>query len=178
METERLLLRKFAPEDWRDLYEYLSQESVVRYEPYDVFTEEASKQEVVRRAEDDNFRAVCLKDSGKLIGNIYLAPQEFDTWELGFVFNEHFQGKGYATEAARAVMNDAFANRNAHRITAMCNPLNEASWKLLERLSMRREAHVRLNIYFKKDSAGRPVWQDTFQYSILETEWRKKTPSA
>ena len=62
METERLMIRRFEPDDWQDLYEYLSQEEVVKYEPYEVFTEEASKQEAVRRSGDDNFRAVCLKD--------------------------------------------------------------------------------------------------------------------
>ena len=93
METERLLIRRFNPDDWQDLFENLSQEAVVEYEPYEVFSEEASKQEAVRRSEDKNFWAVCLKDNGKLIGNIYLSKQDFDTWELGYVFNENYHKK-------------------------------------------------------------------------------------
>lgn len=171
METTRLHIRRFTPDDWRDVFEYLSQEEVVRYEPYDVFTEEQSRQETKCRSEDSHFWAVCLKDSGKVIGNIYLAKQAFDTWELGYVFNKHHQGKGYATEAARVVVDDAFTRQGARRVVAMCNPLNEQSWKLLERLGMRREGHLIQNIYFKKDASGNPLWQDTYEYGILAAEW-------
>ena len=58
METKRLLIRKFKSDDWHDLYEYLSQEEVVRHEPYEVFTEESCKQEAVNRASDNAFWAV------------------------------------------------------------------------------------------------------------------------
>ena len=61
MKTKRLLLRKFNPDDWLDLYEYLSQEEVVKYEPYNVFTVESSKQEAIRRSENNDFWAVCLQ---------------------------------------------------------------------------------------------------------------------
>ena len=171
METARLVIRKFLPDDWRDMFEYLSQESVVKYEPYDVFSKEDCKQEAARRAEDDSFWAVCLKDSGKLIGNIYFAERDFDTWELGYVFNEDYQGMGYATEAVLALVDDAFSSGRARRVSAMCNPLNEPSWKLLERLGMRREGHLRKNVFFKRDKNGEPIWQDTYEYAILADEW-------
>lgn len=173
METERLLIRKFSPADHRDLFEYLSREEVVKYEPYEVFTEEESLREAVRRSENPDFLAVCLKDGGKMIGNIYLSKREFDTWELGYVFNSDYHGRGYATEAAKAAVDDAFRNRGARRVIAMCNPLNERSWKLLERLGMRREGHLRQNIYFKKDKSGCPIWLDTYEYGILYSEWIK-----
>ena len=171
METKRLIIRKFIPDDWQDLYEYLSQTQVVKYEPYDVFTEAESIQEAVRRSEDDRFWAVCLKDCGKLIGNICLSKQDFDTWELGYVFNQNYQGMGYATEAAAFLIDYVFKNHNARRITAMCNPLNKPSWKLLERLGLCREGHLIQNIYFKKDENGNPVWSDTYAYGILISEW-------
>jgi RimJ/RimL family protein N-acetyltransferase len=171
METQRLILRPFVVDDWHDLHEYLSQENVVRFEPYGVFTEEAAKREAERRAGDGSFTAVCLKEGGKLIGNVYLAKGGFDTWELGFVFNERFQSMGYATEAAWAAVDDAFKNKSARRITANCNPLNEPSWKLLERLGMRREGHLVKNIYFKKDADGQPIWSDTYEYGLLVDEW-------
>lgn len=173
METERLLIRRFSPNDWPGLYEYLSQEDVVKFEPYEVYTEEASKEEATRRAGDNNFWAVCLKSNGKLIGNIYLCKQDFDTWELGYVFNSNFQGKGYATESAKALVDDIFSNQNGRRVVAMCNPLNVQSWNLLERLGLRREGHLLQNIYFKKDNAGNPIWSDTYEYAILSDEWKK-----
>ena len=171
METKRLIIRRFNTDDWQDLYEYLSQEEVVKYEPYDTFTEDESKREAVKRSEDDSFWAVCLKDCGKLIGNIYLCKQDFDTWELGYVFNQNYQGMGYATEASGFLIDDVFKNHNARRITAMCNPLNTQSWKLLERLGFRREGHLIQNIYFKKDENGNPIWSDTYEYAILFSEW-------
>lgn len=172
METERLFIRKFTPEDWRDLYDYLSQAEVVKYEPYDVYTEEQSRQEAVNRSNNRDFWAVCLQDTGKVIGNIYLSKREFDAWELGYVFNQNYQGKGYATEAARALIDEVFEHHNAHRVLAMCNPMNTASWRLLERLGMRREGHLLHNIWFCKEKNGNPIWQDTYEYAVLKEEWQ------
>jgi len=176
IETKRLWIRRFHPADWRDLYEYLSQEAVVKFEPYEVFTETAGRQEAERRSKDNSYWAVCLKDGGKLIGNLYLAKQDFGTWELGYVFNEKYQGKGYATEAGLALLDDVFRNQHARRVIALCNPLNEPSWKLLERLGFRREGHLLKNIYFKKDKDGEPIWADTFEYAILGEEWAAQQP--
>lgn len=173
MNTQRLLIRRFEPTDWLDLYAYLSQEEVVKYEPYTVFTREQAKQEAVNRSNDPHFWAVCLRDTGKLIGNLYLAQTAYDTWELGYVFHQAYQGKGYATEAARALVDDLFLHHKAHRVIAMCNPLNVSSWKLLERLGMRREGHLVKNIWFFKDENDAPIWQDTYEYALLEEEWRE-----
>jgi len=171
IETERLHIRRFRPEDWRDLHEYLSDPEVVLYEPYGVFSEDQCRLEAASRADNSAFWAVCLRDSGKLIGNIYLHKADFDTWELGYVFNRAFQGLGYAAESAKAVMLRAFHEWHARRIVAMCNPENQRSWTLLERLGMRREGHFRQNIYFKRDSNDNPIWQDTYQYAVLSEEW-------
>ena len=172
METERLLMRRFKPDDGKDLFEYLSDEKVVEFEPYLTFNckEEVAK-EAERRSHNDSWWAVCLKGCEKLIGNVCLFKQEFDTWELGYVFNANYWGKGYATEAVRTVIDNAFKNHNVRRIIAMCDPLNERSWKLLDRLGMRREGHLRQNIYFRKDEFDNPIWKDTYEYAILFDEW-------
>jgi RimJ/RimL family protein N-acetyltransferase len=174
LETERLILRKFSCDDWKDLYEYLSQETVVKYEPYYIYSEEACKQEAINRSHQDAFWAVCLKENNKLIGNIYFQqqePKEFLTWEIGYVFNPKYYGKGYAAESSREVMNYGFLQLNARRIIAMCNPENTASWKLLERLNMRKEGHFRKNIFFKYDEKRNPIWNDTYEYAVLADEW-------
>ncbi|MDZ7543907.1 GNAT family N-acetyltransferase, partial [Clostridium perfringens] len=105
---DRLIIRKFQKNDWQDLYEYLSDEEVVKFEPYDVYSENQAKEETIRRSNDESFYAVCLKESGKLIGNLYLDEGDFDTWELGYVFNRKYQGQGYAAESAKALLNYAF----------------------------------------------------------------------
>lgn len=173
LETERLILRKFVYDDWKELYKYLSQETVVKYEPYDVFTEDECKQEAINRSKQETFWAVCLKENNKLIGNIYFQQQEpieFLTWEIDYVFNPTYYGKGYATESCGKILNYGFLELKARRIIAMCNPKNTVSWKLLERLNMRREGHLRKNIFFKYDEKGTPIWNDTYEYAILADE--------
>ena len=176
LETERLIIRRFTAEDWEELYEYLSNEEAVKYEPYGVFTEEDCKEEAIRRAKKDFFWAVCLKENNKLIGNIYFnqqEPKEFYTWEIGYVFNPKYWGKGYATEACEVFLKSAFERLNAHRVVAMCNPKNTASWRLLERLNMRREGHFYKKAFFKRDEKGMPIWHDAYAYGILAEEWDK-----
>jgi [ribosomal protein S5]-alanine N-acetyltransferase len=174
LETDRLIIRKFNEDDWKDLHEYLSQESVVKYEPYGVFSEEACKQEAVNRSQNEAFWAVCLKKENKLIGNIYFKQQEplqFLTWEIGYVFNPVYYGQGYATESCKRILKYAFEESGVHRIIARCNPENTSSWRLMERLSMRREGFFRKPAFFKKTDEGKPIWHDAYQYSILDEEF-------
>lgn len=174
LETDRLIIRRFSCDDWEDLYEYLSQESVVKYEPYDACSEEESKEAAIRRSKDDAFFAVCLKENNKLIGNVYFEqqePKDFLTWEIGYVFNPKYYGKGYATEACRRILKYGFEQLGAHRIIGMCNPENTPSWKLMERLSMRREGFFKKPAFFKKTEEGKPIWHDAYQYSILDEEF-------
>jgi RimJ/RimL family protein N-acetyltransferase len=172
VKTTRLTLRRFTTDDCRDLHEYLSQEETVKFEPYGVYTEEMARAEAIRRADDSAFWACVLTSSGKLIGNVYLAEQDCGNWELGYVFNKNYWHHGYASEAVKAMMNWAFTEKNANRITAMCNPLNIASWELLERIGMRREGHLKSNVFFNKDADGNPIWQDTLEYAALKEDCR------
>ena len=169
--TERLIIRRFRENDWKDLHECFSDERVLEFEPYKPFSEDACKEEAIRRTTDSSFWAVCLKGTNKLIGNVYFAEQDFNTWEIGYVFNSNYQGSGYATESCMTIMNYAFKGLNARRIVAMCDPKNPPSWKLLERLKMRREGHLKQNIYFFMDENNKPIWKDTYEYGILENEW-------
>jgi RimJ/RimL family protein N-acetyltransferase len=176
LESQRLVLRGFVHEDWKDLYEYLSDEHVVKYEPYGTLSADNCKKEAERRSEDESFRAVCLKE-GKLIGNVYFQlqpPAEFLTWEIGFVFNRHYHGRGYATEACGRILRYAFEELGAHRVIGNCNPENTASWKLMERLGMRREGHFIKPAFFSMKPDGKPAWHDAYQYAILEEEWFSK----
>lgn len=171
--TERLLIRRFLPEDGKDLWAYLSREEVVRFEPYGVFDEEASRQGALRRAGDPAFLAVCLRETGQLIGNLYFSrhePETFGTWEIGYVFHPAFGGRGYATEAAGALVAHGFREMGIRRIVAECNTENVASWRLLERLGMRREGHYRKVAYFKADADGSPRWFDAYAYAMLNEE--------
>lgn len=166
METDRLILRKYREEDLHDLYEYLSDEIVVRYEPYKAMTMDETKENLNWRISTDEMIAVELKFNHKMIGNIYLGHRDFDSLEIGYVFNRCYWGEGYAKEACRALVEDKFRN-GIHRIYAECDPENESSWKLLESIGFVKEGYLRQNVFFWKDEEGRPIWKDTLLYAKL-----------
>ena len=176
MKTERLILRRFRMEDLDDLYEYLSDPEAVRFEPYPPQTLRETEQNLKWRISTDEMIAVELRETGKLIGNLYLGKRELDARELGYVFNRKYWGHGYAAEAAAALVEDAF-RQGVNRVYAECDPLNPNSWRLLERLGFVREAHFRRNVFFQRDEAGMPVWKDTYVYARLnETVIRSIRP--
>jgi len=174
VDTDRLHLRYFNKHDAEDLFEYLSQDKVIKYEPYNVYSKQEAYKEVVNRSNDSSFIAVCLLEKNKVIGNLYLSmtnPQKVNTYQIGFVFNENFQGFGYASEAVRALLDNLFTKYDAHRVIAMCNTKNIKSWRLLEKLGFRREATRVKNMYLKKDDDGSPIWFNSYQYALLKEEW-------
>ena len=170
--TERLIIRNFQIDDWGDILEYLSDEDVIRYSPYEKYNEEMAKIEVKKRVGTDDILAVCLKDNNKVIGELIYEKGEFDAMEIGFFFNSQYQGKGYAKESATALINFAFKTQGIRRITARCDSLNLKSRKLLEKLKMRKEGELKKHIYFKRDILGKPLWADTCLYGILGDEWK------
>lgn len=169
------MLRSFREEDAEDLYAYLSDPEVVKFEPYKPFDREGCVLEAQRRAANPAFIAVEL--NGRVIGNIYLRMEEMHTCEIGWVFAKAFWGKGYAAEAARAVIGQAFKD-GAHRVEAKCDPKNAGSWRLCERLGMRREAHFKQKVYFFCDEKGNPLWKDTYVYAVLAEEWKQRNGAA
>lgn len=168
--TDRLILRDFRASDGDALYAYLSDPEVVRFEPYDVFAYDDALTEAARRATDEHFIAVCTKD-GALIGNLYAACEQGDTWEIGYVFARAAWGHGYACQAATALLARLFTACRARRVVAHCNQQNARSWHLLERLGMRREGDFLQNVSFTCDENGEPIWCDTYAYGLLKTEW-------
>lgn len=174
MTSHTLVLRPFLASDADALHGYLSRPEAVRYEPYDPLDAHTCAQLAAERADDDRFVAVCLPD-GTLVGNLYRAPDgppAWRTWEIGFVFHPDHWGNGYATRAVRLLLEDLFTARGAHRVVARCDPRNAPSWRLLERVGMRREGHLVRAATFRDDEQGRPVWHDVFEYALLEGEPR------
>lgn len=167
--TERLILRRFRVSDYDDLFEFLSQLEDDEFEGYPGITYENGREHLKSRLECDEFYAVELASSGKVIGNIYCGARDFSAKEVGYIINKNFQRLGYAGEALSAVIGSAF-QEGAHRIYAECDPRNTASWKLLESVGFRREAHLRQNLYFHIDADGTPIWKDTYVYAILESD--------
>jgi RimJ/RimL family protein N-acetyltransferase len=171
LKTQRLVIRNFVSNDYKDLYEYLSDKETYKYEPGEPITLEKAKDVCIERSKSNDFLAIELEN--KIIGHIYFSqiePKNLKTWEIGYIFNKEFHGKGFATEAVKAIIENGFFEKDVHKIIAHCNPKNISSWKLLERIRMKREGKLRKNIYFVKDKNGEPIWQDTYEYGILKED--------
>ena len=162
--TERLILREFRESDYDDLFEYLSQLEDDEFEGYPGITYENGREHLKYRVGSEEFYAIELKESGKVIGNIYYGNRDFEAKEVGYIINKNYQRKGYASEALSAVIENAF-REGVHRIYAECDPRNTCSWKLLEKVGLEREAHFKQNVFFQRDEAGMPKWKDTFLYA-------------
>jgi RimJ/RimL family protein N-acetyltransferase len=174
IETDRLFVRNFKAEDWKDLQEYLSREEVMRFESAWDTSDEGMRKAAVELSRGNSFWACELKSTGKMVGHVYFGkeqPEAFNTWMLGYIFNNDYYGNGYATEACKAVLEYAFKVMGVHRIIAKCSPENNASWKLLERLGMRQEGRSLRCASIKKTPSGEPVWWDEFLYAMLSVEW-------
>lgn len=167
IETERLILRNFRESDYDDVYEFLSQRREDLFEAYPDITYENGREHLKYRVNNDEFVAIQIKETGKIIGNVYFGNRDFEAKELGYIVNKDYQRQGYATESISEVLKMGF-NDGVHRVFAECDPRNECSWKLLESLGFVREAFFRQNVYFKKDENGNPIWQDTYVYCLLD----------
>lgn len=86
--------------------------------------------------------------------------------ELGWVLDPAFTGRGYATEAIRGVIDVCFGRLGLRRVHAGCFADNEASWRLMERLGMRREEFSRKTALHRSGE-----WMDGMNYGVLAEEW-------
>ena len=126
---------------------------------------------IARRDEEPRTKfqlAITLASNGQLIGNCGIRKETPDTQEadIGYELDPHYWGRGYATEAAHAILAFGFRELALHRIWAWCIAENAASAHVLEKLGMRQEGHLRQNEWMQ----GR--WWDTLLYAILEHEWQ------
>jgi RimJ/RimL family protein N-acetyltransferase len=179
LETERLLLRPFRPSDLPALFAIQSRPDVARHLYWEARSEEQvrgaleQKMAMLDLHEDGDALsfAVILRDSGELVGDcmLSLTSREHRQGEIGFVFHPHHHGRGYATEASRALLAVAFKRYRMHRVVGRLEARNTASARVLERLGMRREAHLIENEFVKGE------WQSEIVYAMLAREWQPST---
>ncbi|MGG0290837.1 GNAT family N-acetyltransferase [Bacillus pacificus] len=166
IKAERLLIRKFEFKDWEAVHEYTSDSDVMKYIPEGVFTEEDTRNFVNKNMGEnaENFPVIQI-DENILIGHIVFHKYFGEhTYEIGWVFNPKYFNKGYASEAAKAILKYGFKEMKLHRIIATCQPENTPSYRVMEKIGMRREG------YFKKCIPHGNEWWDEYYYAILEEE--------
>ena len=179
--TERLLLREFGADDWRAVLDYQRDPLYLRYYPWEDRDETAVRNfvdmfrdwqwEIPRR----RFQlAIVQKESGGLMGNCGLRRKPENEWEadIGYELSPQYWGHGYATEAARAMVDFGFRELGLQRISSWCIADNLASARALERLGFRQEGRLRRNEFFK----GR--WWDTLLYALLAEDWQTVSETA
>src|SRR5215207_7506704 len=147
LETERLLLRDFAPDDWPALHAVESRGDVARYQSFEPRTPEESRAYVTAASEDATQAsretydlAVILVAENLLIGRCGLGLTNPDLGEamLWYTIHPSYWGQGYATEAAHRLLAFGFDELRLHRIWADCDPANSASVRVLVKLGLAR----------------------------------------
>jgi RimJ/RimL family protein N-acetyltransferase len=175
IETERLVLRRFTPDDLEPLLVFHSDPDAVRYVPYQPRDRAALEPVLARKVAGGTLRetgdlielAVVRQDSGELIGDVLLALRApaHGTLEVGYIFNPAHGGQGFATETVRALLDLAFAELGARRVIARVDTRNTASMALLTRVGLRQEALLVENEYFKGELSSEA------DFAILSREW-------
>ncbi len=167
--TDRTIIRNFISTDYNDLFEYLSLPETYLFEPGEPVNIEQAKEISMERSKGNNFFAVVYKPENKMIGHFSFfqtEPKHVNTYEIGYIFNPGHQGRGLATESGKAFIEYCFNNKDIHKIVINCNPAHQKSWKLAERMGLKREGVLEQNIFFKEIN-GKPVWQDTAVYGLV-----------
>ena len=174
--TERLTLRPAAPADAWATWQFRRLPEVNRWLTRGTMSladYEAGFHDPASLA-----KTLVIERDGTVVGDLMVDVQ--DAWgqaevadrargvqaDLGWVLHPDHAGRGYATEAVRAVLAVCFDQLGLRRVTANCFADNESSWRLMERVGMRRES------YFVAESLHRSgQWLDSVTYALLRTEW-------
>lgn len=172
--TARLLLRELREGDFEDVHEYAADPAVARFmdwgpnarrETVEFMDRKQAEQATWPR--DEVTLAIEHLADGRVIGSIRLAVSDRPnlTGDFGYSLNSAYWRQGYATEAARAVVDVGFKVLGLHRIWADCDVDNVGSWGVMEKLGMRREGH------FRDGKLIKGAWRDRYLYAVLANEW-------
>ena len=173
--TERLLLREFVTDDWPAVLAYQRDPQFLLFYPWTGRTE-AEVRDFVRMFLDQQAErprrkfqlAITCPDGGQVIGNCGIRRKPKNDWvaEIGYELAPEYWGRGYATEAARAIVDFGFRDLELHRVSSWCIADNARSARVLEKVGLSQEGCLQENECFK----GR--WWHTLLYGMLESEWR------
>jgi RimJ/RimL family protein N-acetyltransferase len=175
LETERLRVRLMTPADVDAVHAYESREDVAIYQLFEPRTRAEVAERVTKYVRADRIGAVGdyfqlaveRRDDGTVIGDLFFMLKSLDGLgaEIGWTFHPDHQGRGFATEAATAVLRLAFECLGVHRVYAELDPRNTRSVALCRRLGMQEEGWFRQDMWFKG------AWADTGIYAMLASDF-------
>ncbi|MDR1689102.1 MAG: GNAT family N-acetyltransferase [Clostridiales bacterium] len=181
LETKRLILRKFKESDFAAVQSYASCPENIIFMVWGPNSEEETKSFIrtaIAKADEvpcRNFQyAVTAKDTGKLIGacDISISGEE---GAIGWILHRDFWRQGYAAEMGAVLLDFGFGELGLHRITATCDEENTASYKVMEKIGMRREGMFLDARPANKISCRQ--YGDELSYAIVKDEWEARKES-
>ena len=177
LQTKRLTIRRFMPEDWENLFEYRSHPDVCRFQGYEPYSRERCKtfteiqsRNVYGEAGKWFQLAIELTAEKKLIGDIGLKPESFDPRivEFGITLSHLYQGCGYAKEALKAMLHYLFTQQQAHRIVGITDQENTGCIRLLEKTGFRKEGDTIQSFW------NNNMWRDEYIFALpLTIVWSR-----
>ena len=173
IDTKRLKLREITQEDFQGVHEYASDHETVKYMPFGPNTEEETREFIKRNMKrqqeeprtDFGF-GIILKNENRFIGACGIHGITEVQASIGYILNRKHWGHGYATEAARSLVDYLFGELGVHRVFASCDPRNTASIRVLEKVGMSLEGRLRENMVIHGE------YRDSLIFGILENEWK------
>lgn len=173
LETEDLILRKPCMKDAKDIFRYASDPEVARYvlwDPHRSISETRMFIRVLRASSRDgrpSSWAVVLRETGSVIGTIGFMwySAENRSAELGYSFSREYWNRGYATQALRAVVDEAFRSLPVNRLEAQHDVRNPASGRVMQKCGLRQEGILRSRIVNKDEFVDVALW------AILRSDW-------
>lgn len=172
LDGSQTALREFEPTDVDAVAAIIGDDRVTRFLSFDSRTREQAAEMIkstIERAQADPrtefYLAVTSRDTDVLVGFVRLALGAHQGAKLGYSIGFEHQGKGYATDAVRTMLDWAFGPLGLHRVTAAIGPDNAASHALVKRLGFRLEGVLRDHVHTNG------AWRDSVLYSVLENEW-------
>ena len=176
LETARLILRRIEPGDAERQYRLLNTPAMMDHlggpKSLDQIRERLDKSQRLFAERGFGFLFLVEKASGEMVGHCGIKlvdnplAHNLGDLEVGWAVREDRWRRGYAYEAMRAVLNWAFAVHGAPHVVALTATRNEASWRLMEKLGMRRAPELDFD-----DPAYPPQDNPTILYRILRSAW-------
>jgi aminoglycoside 6'-N-acetyltransferase len=178
LSTQRLLIRNFTASDLETFLAYRNDPEVARYQSWPLPYTREKGEAFIREMQDLHAPkqgdwlqlALELKETGTHIGDIAFGVKQEDIHQcsVGFSIASAYQKKGYATEALTALLDYLFEDVDMHRVVADCDTENVGSWKTMEKLGFRREAHFVESLLIGKE------YTSEYYYGLLQREWRAR----
>ncbi|KAB1922942.1 GNAT family N-acetyltransferase [Micromonospora noduli] len=166
-----ITLRELRPDDAADALAIVGDDRVTRWLSFDSRDQAATVAMVegaVSRAQLDprnEYYLAVADTSDRMIGFARLGLTGHQAAKLGYAIGAEHWGHGYATDAARTIIDYGFRELKLHRITAAIGPDNASSIGVAKRLGMQYEGRLRDHVFTNG------AWRDSQLYSILAPEW-------